>query len=175
MTTWKAHTDWMLSVDELQYALDSDREAWPGITFADAQFQDDQGIGIDVLCDDQPYLQRYLAGSGLAADIVAVPERGSPGVTLASCEHPPCLRVLNVAAWLAGTEGPEGESPGVTFVDLALSDASLRRWSLDCDLGSAVVYMRHDADAEWFLLRVSQVTDPVLLRQLNAAVTEELT
>jgi hypothetical protein len=91
-----------------------------------------------------------------------------------SCEHPECQLAQNMAVQVSD------ESPDVATVDLALADASLRPFSLDCTTASTVVYQQlyepgsnilADGGA-WYALRISRVTDPELLRQLEQAVTE---
>ena len=95
---------------------------------------------------------------------------GEPPVTsaLSSCEHVECMKVLNVAALLTAADGPEIESVG-RFVDVSASVASLKPFSLDCDVHLAVVYFRDASTGDWFMLPVSRVTDPRLLAQLESA------
>lgn len=66
-------------------------------------------------------------------------------------------------------EGDERRRDGVLFVDLARSEPGLRRFSLDCTMAEAVVYLRHGVDGEWFMLPVSRVTDPYLITRLEEA------
>lgn len=86
-----------------------------------------------------------------------------------SCEHFECAKVLNVAAWLANSECRDAAGGGVPFTDLARSEPGLRRFSLDCTMREAVVYLKHEADGEWFMLPVSRVTDPYLIIRLEEA------
>ena len=84
-----------------------------------------------------------------------------------SCTHPECAHVLNMTASIWD------DSPDVLVVDLAQSDAALQPWSLDCATAGTVAYRpSYEGDGNfvdgWYMLRISRVTDPDVLRKLNA-------
>lgn len=84
-----------------------------------------------------------------------------------SCIHVQCQLNANVAAGVSMHGDDEGRA--YQFVDLARVEPGLRSWSVDCSAGDAIAYMRDAESGRWAMFRVSQVTDPDLVRRLEEA------